>query len=194
LPQGAAGLLLGESGCGKSSLLQVLSGLARPASGEVWVADVPVHALREREADRFRARHIGLVLQQPHLLKPLSVEENLRAASLFAGLRPSEGTADRLLADLGISHLKKQPARTLSVGQAQRVAIARALLHRPRVLLADEPTASLDDRHAEAVTALLLEQSARIGATLLVATHDQRVKALLPHASVLRLAPADPPI
>lgn len=175
-PQGGQRLLTGPSGSGKSTLLHLLAGVLRPARGRVQVADTELGALGPAELDRFRGRHIGLVFQRLHLIGALTVLENLLLAQRLAGLASDRRRACDVLAALGIEALAgTRPAR-LSVGQAQRAAIARAVVNRPRLLLADEPTSALDDEACAAVLALLMEHSRRNGATLLIATHDARLR------------------
>lgn len=173
--QGEASLVLGPSGSGKSTLLGILAGLLSPTEGEVTVADARVSALDARGRDRFRARSVGIVLQKLHLINVLSVRANLGIARRLAELPDDPAHVDRTLEALGIGALAARRASSLSVGEAQRVAIARAVVNRPRVILADEPTAALDDANCDKALALLLEQAAACEATLVVATHDRRV-------------------
>jgi putative ABC transport system ATP-binding protein len=176
VPQGEACVVLGPSGSGKSTLLALIAGLLTPTSGTVSVAGREMAALSPAERDRFRARHVGLVLQTLHLIGVLSVGENLRVARELAGLPEDVQAVEATLEMLGIAALAGRRAAGLSVGEAQRVAIARALVNRPQLILADEPTAALDDDNCEKAVRLLRDQAAACGATLVVATHDQRVK------------------
>jgi len=176
VPQGEACVVLGPSGSGKSTLLALIAGLLTPTSGTVSVAGREMAALSPAERDRFRARHVGLVLQKLHLIGVLSVGENLRVARELAGLPEDVQAVEATLEMLGIAALAGRRAAGLSVGEAQRVAIARALVNRPQLILADEPTAALDDDNCEKAVRLLRDQAAACGATLVVATHDQRVK------------------
>ena len=178
--QGEASLVLGASGSGKSTLLGILAGLLAPREGEVTVAGARVSGLAPRERDRFRARNVGIVLQKLHLINVLSVRDNLRIARRLAGLPDDAAHVDGTLDALGIGALAARRAASLSVGEAQRVAIARAVVNRPRVILADEPTAALDDANCEKALGLLLEQAAACEATLVVATHDRRVADRFP--------------
>ena len=173
---GEASLVIGPSGSGKSTLLAIVSGLIAPTAGRVSVAGRDLAALGPAERDRFRARHVGLVLQTLHLIGVLSVRDNLGLARRLAGLAEDPGLIESTLRALGIEALAGRKASRLSVGEAQRVAIARAVVNRPPLILADEPTAALDDTNCERALALLVDQAAVCGATLVVATHDQRVK------------------
>ena len=175
VPQGGRLLVLGDSGSGKTTLLHVLAGVLRPDAGRVEVAGQDLYALSEAERDRFRGRHLGLVFQRLHLLGALTVAQNLRLAPALAGLPVEEARVREVLAVLDLSEKADAHPRALSVGQQQRVAIGRAVMNRPRVLLADEPTAALDDRRAAAVLDLLVSQAEAHGATLVVATHDRRI-------------------
>ena len=176
VPQGEACLVLGRSGSGKSTLLALIAGLITPTAGTVTAAGCEVSSLGPAERDRYRSRNVGLVLQSLHLIGVLSVGDNLRIARELAGLPPDAAAVDAILASLGIAELAGRSAAGLSVGEAQRVAIARAVVNRPRLILADEPTAALDDESCEQAVGLLLERARACGATLVVATHDQRVK------------------
>lgn len=173
---GEASLVLGPSGSGKSTLLNVIAGLATPTEGSVRVGGEDVTRLSPAARDAFRARRVGLVLQTLHLIGVVTVRENLRLAQRLAGFRVDDARIDEVLAGLGIAALAGAPAGRLSVGEAQRVAIARAVVNRPSLLLADEPTSALDDANCARALSLLAGQAAACGATLLVATHDNRIR------------------
>lgn len=169
-------LLLGESGSGKTTLLHALTGILKPTAGEVYIADTPIYKLTSKQLDQFRGRNIGIIFQRPHLIKSLTIEENLKLAQSFAKLPEDIKRIDEVLTSLAIADKKKAYPSELSQGQLQRVSIARAVINKPTLLIADEPTSSLDDKNAESVLALLLQQSKLNNATLVVATHDKRVK------------------
>jgi putative ABC transport system ATP-binding protein len=173
---GEAALLLGPSGSGKTTLLLAIAGLADIIAGSVLVEDVDIAALPPARRDRFRGRSIGLVFQDFHLIAGLSILDNLLLAPFAAGLPQDRPRALQLLEELGLPGRAHQPAETLSRGQAQRVAIARAMLLKPKVILADEPTASLDDQACGLVADLLVRAAAGTGAALIIATHDLRLK------------------
>ncbi len=177
VPAGQASLVLGPSGSGKSTLLAILCGLLTPSQGQVRVAGEDVTAMKGAARDAFRARRIGLVPQTFHLIGVLSARENLRLARRLARLAPDDAWIDSCLAGLGLAAHAGRKAAELSVGEAQRVSIARAIVNRPALILADEPTSALDDAHCEAALGLLRDEAAACGATLVVATHDQRVRA-----------------
>lgn len=184
LEAGQNALLIGPSGCGKTSLLHLIAGLLRPSGGALEVfgqrLDQPGVAL-----ERFRAEHIGLVFQDFHLLPALSVVDNLLIANWLAGRKPDRARAGELLERLGLAHASKQQPWRLSQGEKQRVAIARALMNRPGLLLADEPSSALDDHNTESIILLLLQETESEGASLVVATHDQRLKPYFQHQLAL---------
>lgn len=182
---GDAWLLAGQSGSGKSTVLHILAGLTRPTIGSVVVQGTDVGALSESARDRWRGRNVGLVPQRLHLVGVLNVRDNLSLANTLAGLPVDEARITALLEAVGVIELSQRFPSQLSQGQAQRVAIARAVVNRPKLLLADEPTANLDDAHAAQALELLRGQAIEVGATLVVASHDARVKPLLPHSFTL---------
>jgi putative ABC transport system ATP-binding protein len=174
VPRGSLCGLVGPNGSGKSTLLHLVSGLLRPDSGTIRVGGVDLRALTEPALDRFRARNVGYLLQGGQLMDCLTAEENVMAASLFAGL-PGAGQrsrAEALLRQLGVQHRARHRPSTLSGGERQRVALARALVNEPPLLLADEPLASLDRAGAVAMATLLRSLVRERGLTVLVATHQ----------------------
>ena len=174
--QGERWAILGASGSGKTTLLHVLAGLVRPSEGKVEIAGQDVSSLSGSTLDRWRAATVGIVLQALHLVKHLSVRDNLRLAQYLAHAPQDDARIADTLAALGVAEKAGRRPSELSQGERQRVAIARAVVNRPKLLLADEPTANLDDAAAAKAVDLLSEQAARHGATLVVATHDARVK------------------
>lgn len=180
LLSGQHGLLLGPSGSGKTTLLHALAGLLTPDQGAISLLGQDMGAVRRAGRDRLRARHIGIIFQQLHLIAAVSVADNLRLAARLAGNIPGEEAIAQLLARVGLGDRARALPDELSQGERQRVAVARALVNQPALLLADEPTSAMDDANCEAVITLLLEQAGLSGATLLVATHDQRLTSRLP--------------
>lgn len=169
-------LLLGQSGSGKTTLLHLLGGLLTAKNGAVKVADTNLEKLSSSGLDQFRGKHIGIIFQKSHFVKSLTVEENLALAQQLAGLKINRTRISELLHHLNVGHkLKSKPDR-LSQGEQQRVAIARALVNQPDVILADEPTSALDDVNCNEVIQLLEREANEVGATLLVVTHDGRLK------------------
>ena len=181
LARGEEMLLVGRSGCGKSTLLQLIAGLVDPESGTVAVGGQDIHALRGAARDRFRGRSIGMVFQTFNLLQGFSAIENVMIAMLMSDLPKADWRprAESLLGSLGIERLDA-PAEELSVGQQQRVAVARALACRPTLVLADEPTASLDPDNAANAVKILRSACREQGAALLVVSHDPSLEALFP--------------
>lgn len=170
-------LLLGPSGCGKTTLLNVIAGIAPVMSGEVRINGELLGAMGESARDRFRGANIGLIMQRLHLIGALSVEANLKLAQSLAGKTVDATRIQAVLTSLGVAHKAASKPREISQGEAQRVAIARAVINHPPLIIADEPTSALDDASCEAAIGLLMEQAMQHGATLLVATHDARIKA-----------------
>jgi ABC-type lipoprotein export system ATPase subunit len=178
LARGEEMLLVGRSGCGKSTLLQLIAGLMDPVSGTVKVAGQDIHALAGAARDRFRGRSIGMVFQTFNLLQGFTARENVLVALLMSELPKSEWEqrAESLLRSLGIERLDAL-AEELSVGQQQRVAVARALACRPALVLADEPTASLDPENALNAVRVLRDACREQGAALLVVSHDPSLES-----------------
>ena len=187
LAQGATLLLQGRSGSGKSTWLSLVAGLRAPAEGELVVADQDLRALPPLRRDRWRGRTVGFLPQKLHLSDALTVSENLGLAFFAAGLPEERARVQAALQALDIADLARRKPSQLSGGQAQRAALARAVLLSPRLVLADEPTASLDDAAAAAAVALLRDAARRCGASLVIATHDRRVREALPEGAVLSL-------
>lgn len=183
--QGSHWLVLGQSGCGKTTLLHLLGGLLRPHAGQVIVQNEDITKLGEGTLDHFRGQHIGIVFQQSHLIKALTVEENLLTAQYLAGAKQDKDKIKTILEKLNLGDKLTSKPQNLSLGEQQRVAIARALINDPVLILADEPTSSLDDNNCKEVVELLLEQSKTFNATLLIVTHDSRLRALFDNQLLL---------
>lgn len=168
-------LLLGASGSGKTSLINLICGFAVPQAGTIHIAGAPMTGLSESGRDTLRRRQIGVVFQTLRLVSALDVISNLRLAAKLAGVHARDAELFETLDRLGLAHKAYARPRDLSQGEAQRAAIARALVGRPGLLIADEPTSALDHANMEKVARLLLDTAERTGATLLVATHDERL-------------------
>lgn len=180
--RGAHRLLLGASGSGKTTLIHCIAGLLTPVSGSIAIDGEPMHDLPPARRDDLRRRKIGVVFQTLRLVAALDVTANLMLAQRLAGQHQDVVAVAAILEDLGLTHRAHARPRELSQGEAQRAAIARALVTRPCLLIADEPTSALDDRNAARVARLLIDTAERHGSTLLVATHDQRMRAFIPDA------------
>ena len=174
-------LVLGPSGCGKTTLLHVIAGLLRPSEGEVQVAGQPLAALAGAALDRWRGRTLGIVPQKLHLIASLSLLENILLAQYLAGMPENRARALEVLAQVQLADRSGAPPAQLSHGEAQRAAVARAAVNRPKVLIADEPTSNLDDANCTRALDLLQSQANECGATLIVATHDQRARSRFKH-------------
>ncbi|HEY8388629.1 MAG TPA: ATP-binding cassette domain-containing protein [Parasegetibacter sp.] len=171
-------LIKGPSGTGKTTLLHLLGGLLPPDSGRIIIGDKDISHLKGARLDAYRGKHVGIVFQRSHFLSALTVKENLEARCVFAGIKPNESSIMELLEELEIaSHANVLP-HTMSQGQQQRLSIARAIVHQPELILADEPTSSLDDKNCEIVSNLLMRQSQRAGAALVVVSHDNRLHSI----------------
>jgi len=179
--------ITGPSGSGKTTLLNLIAGLDRPTSGTVRVLGQDLSSLKERELTAFRARSLGIVFQDPHLLPGLTALENVIAARLpWASRRILEPEARKLLTAVGLSTRMNHPPARLSGGERQRVGVARALLGQPKLLLADEATGNLDAGSTEELIALLDELRSDLGLTLVIATHDPAVAAIAHRVIALR--------
>lgn len=172
---GEQAVLMGKSGCGKTTLLHVIAGISRPDSGVVQIDGCDIARLNEAGRDRFRADKIGYVFQTFNLLPGFSAFENVLLGMSFAGTRPDPSRARRLLDRVGLSHRLSHRPAMLSVGEQQRVAVARALANRPKLLLADEPTANVDSGHQQAIIDLVRGTCQDENVVLLLVTHTPEV-------------------
>lgn len=179
--KGGACLLLGNSGSGKTTLLHLIGGLLKIQQGEIIIAGQNMSQLSESRTDAFRGKHLGFIFQRNHLIPSLSVCENLLLAPYLANAKQDSRRIEEVLEHLGLSAKRDSRIQDLSQGQAQRVAIGRAVINKPDVILADEPTSALDDENCQRVIALLLDVSKWNGSTLIIATHDQRLKTIVPY-------------
>lgn len=173
---GSTLLITGDSGKGKTTYLHLLAGLLQPKSGEIIIDNTDLVSLSEKKTDRYRGKNIGVVFQKSYFIAALTVLENLQMASWLATGEKHTKRAKKLLEQLGIENQASKLPAQLSIGQQQRVSIARALMNEPKVLLADEPTSSLDDKNAANVIELLTFLSKEYKAALLIVTHDNRIK------------------
>ncbi len=188
VPDGQFVAVVGRSGSGKSTLLNLLAGIDVPSSGEVWIGDRELSRLSDDALTGLRRERLGIVYQFFNLLPTLSVRENVALPSLLGGARERDvfPQADALLEEVGMSHRRDARPHTLSGGEMQRTAIARALIHRPTLVLADEPTGNLDSRTADQVMALLGEVGRRHGVTVVLVTHSPEAAAVAERVIELR--------
>jgi len=177
VPKGKAVAIMGPSGSGKTTLLHALAGIRSVDRGKVVVAGTEITGLSAARRARHRLRSIGLMFQFGELIPELSVEENVSLPLRLLGMARAEATrmATGWLAKLDVERLAREFPETLSGGEVQRVALARALVHEPPVLIADEPTGSLDETNAQLVARLLVDSGKRTGAAVVIATHDPMV-------------------
>ena len=166
--------IVGSSGSGKSTLLHMIGGVDRPTSGKVTVGGINVYSQDEEELAIFRRRQVGLIYQFYNLIPTLTVEKNIALPMLLDKRKPEPAWMEELMESLGLMEKRNALPSQLSGGQQQRTAIARALLYRPAILLADEPTGSLDRRNAREVAALLKQANRERKQTILLITHDEK--------------------
>jgi putative ABC transport system ATP-binding protein len=185
---GEVAAVIGRSGSGKSTLLNLISGIDRPDNGSVQFDNVHVSALREPARTLFRRRHVGFVYQFFNLIPTLDVEENVRLALELNGVRGEEARrrSKDVLTEVGLGDRLRSAVDRLSGGEQQRVAIARALVHRPALLLADEPSGNLDEETSRQVLPALLSMARARGATLLIVTHDSTLARMADRVWELR--------
>jgi putative ABC transport system ATP-binding protein len=168
-------LILGDSGIGKTTLLHILSGLLKINSGSIELFGKEITQFSSFQLDRFRRDNIGVVFQKPHFINSLTVKENLQLAQYIANKKDNE-RIDNVLKNLNIFEKLNKKINELSQGEKQRVSIALAIVNSPKLILADEPTSSLDDDNTFNVIKLLKKQASDFGAQLIVITHDKRLK------------------
>ena len=174
-------LVIGSSGSGKTTLVNLMAGLLRPSSGDISFENRDYSTMKEIEIDSLRAQDFGFIFQKLHLIGHLNVEQNISIARNNFNI----SKIDKFIDNLGLTKLRKQKAKYLSFGEAQRVAIARGLANSPKVIFADEPTSALDDKNTELVMELLLSESKKIDSTLVVCTHDIRIKRFFSNILVI---------
>jgi putative ABC transport system ATP-binding protein len=179
ISQGEQVLLLGESGSGKTTLLHLMGGLLRGYAGNILINKTELATLSEAKLDAFRGKQMGFVFQRNHLISALTVEKNIMMAPFLAGVSIDRHRVQAVLKELGLEKKSTSAVTEISHGQAQRVAIARAVINRPAVIFADEPTSALDDKSCDRVINHLLDVASENNSTLVVATHDQRLKNVI---------------
>ena len=176
LHQGEQALLLGASGSGKSTYMNIIGGLHQGYTGVLSIAGQTVNALNANQLDQFRGKEIGIIFQESNLVQSLSLKDNLILRLKLASKSKDSQYWNTILETLGINDLLNQKVQTLSIGERQRANIALAIIAQPKVILADEPTSALDDENAKQVIGLLKDISEQHQITLLIITHDKRVK------------------
>ncbi|MBE8714741.1 ABC transporter ATP-binding protein [Sphingobacterium hungaricum] len=174
-------LLLGDSGKGKTTLLNLLAGFSKPSSGTVFLNGQDLYKLSGSALDSYRAKHIGFIFQEAHLLRNFTILENIKLAQSLANNKVDVPAIHELLAMLEMDEKANSYPNEISRGQLQRAAIARAIINKPALLIADEPTAALDDSNTQRVLDLLFAIANSYQSTLLIATHDKRIKDHFSH-------------
>jgi len=166
-------LLLGPSGCGKTTLMNIMATLLPLESGEIIFEGQNYSNLSQTQQNKMRSKNFGFIFQRHHLIGHLNIEQNIAMAQTH-----KDRTYIKTLIDtIGLTGREKQKACDLSVGEAQRVAIARALANKPKVIFADEPTSALDDHNTQKIIDLIFNQANETNATIIAATHDERIKS-----------------
>ena len=185
LDKGKNLLILGESGIGKTTLLHLLAGLIQPTTGKILINQINLNSLKTFQLDQFRGKNIGLAFQKKYAIESLNVINNLKARLFFSKVVVSDKQIEILLKQLDLSDLKESKVSELSEGQLQRLGIALSVIHNPKVILADEPTSSLDDKNCKIVIELLKKQAKKTNANLIVITHDNRIKSSFQNSILL---------
>ena len=176
-------IISGSSGSGKTTLMNLMSGLLKPTSGFVSFEENDFSKLTEENIDQIRSKNFGFIFQRLHLIKHLTVEQNI-----LLGLNKDQSpNIDELLDDIGLKNKHTQLAKNLSFGESQRVAIARGIINSPKVIFADEPTSSLDDRNTKKVLELIFSQAKKNNSTIIISSHDERVKKFFKKPQEIKL-------
>ena len=176
-------LISGLSGSGKTTLMNLMSGLLKPTSGFVSFEENDFSKLTEENIDQIRSKNFGFIFQRLHLIKHLTVKQNI-----LLGLNKDQSlNIDELLDDIGLKNKHTQVAKNLSFGESQRVAIARGIINSPKVIFADEPTSSLDDRNTKKVLELIFFQAKKNNSTIIISSHDERVKKFFKKIQEIKL-------
>lgn len=178
-------LLKGKSGSGKTTLIHLLAGILTPTRGSVSINNVLLENLNQSRLDKFRAKTVGLIFQKHMFVHSLNMHQNVFIPQSYAGGNSDKKHVFQLMDDLGITELAGKKPFQLSQGELQRFSVARALANKPKVVIADEPTSSLDDENCQRFIELIRKNCEQHGATLLIATHDARIETYFEH--IIRL-------
>jgi putative ABC transport system ATP-binding protein len=167
--------IIGPSGSGKSTLLHILGGVDRPTKGKIYIEGTDISSMNETESALFRRRNIGLIYQSYNLIPTLNVEKNILLPMLLDGVNPKQEDFDKIVDMLGLTQRLNHLPNQLSGGQQQRVAIGRALIHKPAIILADEPTGNLDRKNTKTTLDLLKLSNKEYNQTIVMITHDKEI-------------------
>lgn len=178
-------LILGESGIGKTTLLHLLAGILSPKEGDIVINNENISNLSSKKLDVYRGKNIGLIFQKTVAISSLTVFENIEARLFFSKIPNQKSAIKEILEQLDLTAVQHQKPNTLSQGQLQRLGIALGVIHQPKIILADEPTSSLDDKNCDLVIDLLKNQAKKSDANLIIITHDQRIKNSFDNTLVL---------
>ena len=178
-------LVLGESGVGKTTFIQLLAGLLKPSSGSLELNSINYSNLSSKKMDEFRGKNIGMIFQSPHFVRNISIIENLLLSLHLSNQKLDKEYAENILSQIGLAEKMNSLPDELSQGEQQRAAIALAVIKNPDLILADEPTSSLDDTNCQKIISLLKEQSASKNAKLIIITHDNRLKSQFKKSIIL---------
>ena len=170
--------IIGKSGAGKTTLLQIIGTLDKPDQGQVIINGIDVFSLKDKELAQFRNHHIGFIFQFHQLLPEFTALENVMIPAMIAGEKDAQPRAEKLLSDLGLSDRMSHKPNELSGGEKQRVAIARAMMMEPDVILADEPSGSLDETNKKELHKLLLQLRDKYNQTIIIVTHDKELASI----------------
>lgn len=168
-------LIMGPSGCGKTTLLHLLGGLLKPSSGSITISGTDTTRLHSSLLDKYRGKEIGFIFQKHHFIQALTVIENIRIVPYLNHQDVADDEIEQILHRLNLSEKRDSFVNQMSEGELQRLSIARALINKPTIILADEPTSSLDDKNCEESLSLLKSQAATTGSSLIIVTHDKRL-------------------
>lgn len=180
-------LILGESGCGKTTLLCILAGLLTPTAGSIKYDNIDLYKLSRIKRDQFRGLNLGIIFQNFHLIKSLNIFQNIALSLSFTNQKIDKDLIYSYLEKLGLAEKAKQNISSLSIGEKQRVAIIRSFICKPKYIFCDEPTSALDDKNTEKIINLLKEESLQAKSSLILITHDNRLKSLFKDEQILHL-------
>ena len=170
--------IIGKSGAGKTTLLQIIGTLDKPDQGQVIINGIDVFSLKDKELAQFRNHHIGFIFQFHQLLPEFTALENVMIPAMIAGEKDAQPRAEKLLSDLDLSDRMSHKPNELSGGEKQRVAVARAMMMEPDVILADEPSGSLDETNKKELHKLLLQLRDKYNQTIIIVTHDKELASI----------------